>query len=107
MDEDYLRDLFALVGPITIRRMFGGQGIYCADGIFAVVAFDRLYVKGDAQSSPVYEAAGMQRWGYENPKTGKVSMMPYWQVPDDALEDAEAMAPWADLAVQTARRARK
>ncbi|QBK30843.1 TfoX/Sxy family protein [Roseitalea porphyridii] len=107
MDEDYLRDLFASVGPITIRRMFGGQGIYCADGIFAVVAFDRLYVKGDARSSPAYEAAGMQRWGYENPKTGKVSMMPYWQVPDEALEDAEAMAPWADLAVQTARRARK
>lgn len=107
MDEDYLRDLFASVGPITVRRMFGGQGIFSEDGIFAVVAFDRLYLKGDAQSSPAYETAGMQRWGYESPKTGRISMMPYWQAPDEALEDADAMAPWAMLAVQTARRARK
>lgn len=107
MDEDYLRDLFAGTGPITIRSMFGGQGIYCAHGIFAVIAFDRLYVKGDAESSPVYEAAGMARWGYENPKTGKVSPMPYWQVPDEALDDAEAMRPWAELAIETALRASK
>jgi len=107
MDDDLLRDLFASVGPITIRRMFGGQGVYCAHGIFAVVVSERLFLKGDAQSSPAYEAAGMERWGYENPKTGKISMMPYWQVPDEALDNADAMAPWADLAVQTARRARK
>lgn len=106
MDEDHLRDLFAAVGPITVRRMFGGQGIYCDDGIFAVVVFDTLYIKGDARSAPAYEAAGMQRWGYENPKTGKVSLMPYWQVPDDALDDADAMAPWARLAAETAGRAK-
>lgn len=106
MDEEYLKDLFADVGPIAVRRMFGGQGIYCRHGIFALVAFDKLYVKGDAASSPIYESAGMARWGYENPTTGKVSMMPYWQVPDDALDDADAMRPWADLAVETARRAK-
>lgn len=107
MDEDYLRDLFAPFGPITIKRMFGGQGVYCAHGIFALVAFDKLYVKGDDQSSPAYEAEGMQRWVYENPKTGRQSAMPYWQVPDEALESADAMEPWGRLAVETARRARK
>ena len=107
MDEDYLKDLFEPIGPITIKRMFGGQGIYGPHGIFAIVAFDKLFVKGDEQSAPTYEAAGMERWGYESPKTGKISMMPYWQVPDDALEDAEAMTPWARLAAETAIRARK
>lgn len=107
MDEDYLRDLFEPVGPITVKRMFGGQGIYGPNGIFAIVAFDKLYVKGDDQSSPAYEAEGMARWVYENPKTGRESAMPYWQVPDDALEDAEAMAPWAKLATETATRAKE
>ena len=107
MDEDYLRDLFAEIGPISVKRMFGGQGIYCADGIFAIVAFDKLYVKGDDQSSPAYQAEDMARWVYENPNTGRKSSMPYWQVPDEALESGEAMAPWARLAVETAARAKK
>lgn len=107
MDEDYLRDLFAEIGPISVKRMFGGQGIYCADGIFALVAFDKLYVKGDDQSAPIYQAKKMARWVYESPKTGRQSSMPYWQVPDEALESGDAMAPWARLAVETAARARK
>lgn len=107
MDDDFIHDLFASVGPIRIRRMFGGRGIYCEAGIFALEAFDRLFVKGDDQSAPIYEKAGMARWLYENPKTGKRSAMPYWQVPDDALDDADAMAPWAYLGVQTAIRAAK
>ena len=87
--------------------MFGGQGIYCAHGICAIVALGRLYVKGDAQSSPLYEAKGMVRWVYKSPKTGRSSERPYWQVPVEALENADAMAPWAKLAAETARRAAK
>ena len=105
MDEDYLRDLFASVGSITIRRMFGGQGIYCRHGIFALQAFDLLYLKGDSQTKPAYEAEGMAQWVYENPNNGRRSAMPYWQVPDEALDSADAMAQWAQLAVETAARA--
>ncbi|MCR9122722.1 MAG: TfoX/Sxy family protein [Phyllobacteriaceae bacterium] len=107
MDEDYLKDLFAPFGPITIKRMFGGQGVYCAHGIFALVAFDRLYLKGDDQSSPAYEAEGMERWVYEGHKNRRPTAMPYWQAPDEALESADAMEPWARLAVETAHRAKK
>lgn len=105
MDQDYLKDLFASVGPISIRNMFGGQGIYCAHGIFALQAFDRLYVKGDAETKPFYEAEGMVQWVYENPNNGRLSSMPYWQVPDEALDSADEMARWAQLAVETAARA--
>ena len=106
MDDDYIEDLFASVGSVTIKRMFGGRGIYCAHGIFALEAFDQLHVKGDAQTAPIYEAEGMRRWVYDNPKTGRQSAMPYWQVPDEALDSADAMAPWARLAVETAIRAK-
>ena len=106
MDEDFLKDLFADIGPITVKRMFGGQGIYGRHGIFAVVVYGELYVKGDAESSGRYEDAGMARWTYEAPKTGKRSSMPYWRVPASALDDPEAMRPFAKLADETARRAR-
>ena len=44
-DFDWLHDLFEPVGPITIRRMFGGAGIY-RDGImFALVSDGEVYLK--------------------------------------------------------------
>ncbi|MEO1379694.1 MAG: TfoX/Sxy family protein, partial [Pseudomonadota bacterium] len=73
MDDAFLRDLFASVGPISIKRMFGGQGIYVDGVIIAAVQADRLMVKGDDLCSIQYEAVGMKRWAYKNPKTDKAS----------------------------------
>ena len=105
MDEDFLRDILASVGPISVKRMFGGQGIYGDHGIFAVVVDGQLYLKGDEATLPDYEQAGMVRWTYQNPKNGRQSSMPYWRVPEEALDSAEAMAPLARLAIETAVRA--
>ena len=46
--KNFVRDLFADFGPVTIRNMFGGAGVY-ADGVmFAILAEDTLYLKTDA-----------------------------------------------------------
>jgi TfoX/Sxy family transcriptional regulator of competence genes len=34
MDPDHLRDLFSSFRPVTVRRMFGGAGIF-VDGVSA------------------------------------------------------------------------
>ena len=106
MDDEFLRDLFATIGPISIKRMFGGQGIYADGLIIAAVQSGRLMVKGDALCSAQYEAAGMERWAYENPKTGKKTFMPYWQVPESALDDPDEMAKWARLALEAGGRSK-
>ncbi len=104
MDDAFLRDLFASVGPISIKRMFGGQGIYVDGIIIAALQADRLMVKGDDLCSVQYEAVGMERWAYKKPKTDKASYMPYWQVPESALDDPDEMAVWAQMALDAAIR---
>lgn len=104
-DPEFLGDLFASVGPITTRKLFGGLGIYAEGKIIAVVlSTGALFVKGDAQSAVDYEHLGMERWTYTNKKTGKHTAMPYWQVPDSALDEPDEMAELAGLAMQTAMR---
>ena len=104
-DPGFLQDIFPEAGHVTVRKMFGGQGIYCTSGIFAVVIEDdAICVKGDAVSLADYESLGMQRWGYTNPKTGKVTLMPYWRLPDEALDDPDLMARLTRLAVGAAQR---
>lgn len=41
----YLRDQFNVLGPIEIKRMFGGAGIYFGGKIFALGDNDTLYLK--------------------------------------------------------------
>ncbi len=58
MDHDAISDLFAGLGPVSIRRMFGGKGIYFDGVIIAVELRGELMLKGDAIVAPDYEAAG-------------------------------------------------
>jgi DNA transformation protein len=58
MDRDFLIDLFADFGLVTIRRMFSGFGI-SADGInFALALRSGLYFRADEQTIPRFKVEG-------------------------------------------------
>jgi len=107
MDHDAISDLFAGLGPVSVRRMFGGKGIYFDGLIIAVDLRGELMLKGDAVVAPDYEAAGAVRWTYVHARHGKTVAMPYWTLPDGAADSADEMAPWARMALDAARRASK
>ena len=102
MDDDALRDLFAGLGPVSIRRMFGGKGIYFNGLIVAVVVRGEVLLKADAVSAPAFEAAGSKRWVYDG-KNRPVSM-PYWSIPERAVDDIDEMTLWARMAYEAAVR---
>lgn len=104
MDDEAIRDMFAPLGPVTIRRMFGGKGIYKDGVIFALEVDGEILLKADAQSSPDFEAAGARQWTYDG--KGKPVKMPYWSIPDSAVDDPEALESWSRLALEAGRRAK-
>ncbi|KPF44102.1 TfoX/Sxy family protein [Rhizobium sp. AAP43] len=106
MDSAAIEDMFFSLQPISIRRMFGGKGIY-RDGIIFAIEFEGdILLKADSETAPLFAAAGSTQWGYEG-KTGKTVMMPYWSLPEDALDDPEEMQRWARLAFEAGARSAK
>jgi len=101
---DHLIDLLDPLGPVTIRRMFGGAGLYHDGVMFALVAEDRLYLKADDGNRDAFEAEGLEPFTYES--RGKRAVMSYYEPPVDALEDAEILCRWARGAFEAALRAR-
>ena len=98
----YLRELLEPIGRVGVRSMFGGQGV-CCDGLFMAIVFDdRLYLKVDAQTQAAFRAAGSAPFVYEN--KGKRIEMSYWSAPEEALDSAEQMRPWARMAMAAALR---
>lgn len=105
--REYLKDLFSGLGPIQIRRMFGGAGVYLGDACFALVVHDdAIMMRGDADLGPEYEAAGSEQWIYDgqNPRRGPVAM-PYWRLPDSAQDDPEEAVAWARRSLIPAEKA--
>src|SRR6476619_8648177 len=104
MDRDFLIDLFADFGPVTIRRMFSGYGI-SADGVnFALALRAGLYFRADDQTIPQFEAEGSKPFQYQT-RTKSVTVRSYWQLPARLFDDPEELTGWAQAALAAAHRA--
>ena len=103
MDLVEIEDMFSGLGAVTVRRMFGGKGVYHRGLIIAVEVRGEMRLKADGASTAAFEAAGATRWGYDG-KAGKPVLMPYWSVPEEAWDDPDAMTRWVRLAYEAALR---
>ena len=105
---NYCCDLLASAGRCVPKRMFGGFGI-STDGMTIAILADlgggeKLWLKGDDTTRSRYEAAGCNI--FSSPAKGVMRTMNYFSAPEDAMDSADAMRPWAALALDCALRAR-
>jgi DNA transformation protein len=104
MDRDFLIDLFADFGPVTIRRMFSGFGI-SADGTnFALALRGGLFFRADGETIPRFEAEGSTPFQYQT-RTKTVTVASYWQLPARLYDEPEELTGWARAALAAAERA--
>ena len=104
MDRDFLIDLFADFGPVTIRKMFSGFGV-SADGTnFALALRSGLYLRADEASIPQFEAEGSKPFQYQT-RAKTVTVNSYWELPARLFDDSEELGAWARTALAAAQRA--
>ncbi|MFN8534826.1 MAG: TfoX/Sxy family protein [Dehalococcoidia bacterium] len=101
--ETVVELLGVALGEARARPMFGGYGLYHRGMMVALVDDGRLYLKADAESQPAFRDAGSTPFLYE--RAGKPITLSYWEAPPGALDSADELYPWAELAREAARRA--
>jgi DNA transformation protein len=99
---EHLRDLFAPLGSISARKMFGGYGLYLDGLIFGIVIEGSVCLKVDDETKQRFLAAGCAPFVYRSQK--EPITMSYWSVPEEAMESPQDMLPWARLALGAAMR---
>ncbi|WP_063683731.1 TfoX/Sxy family protein [Bradyrhizobium stylosanthis] len=105
MDREFLIDLFADFGPVTIRKMFSGHGI-SADGVnFALSLRAGLFFRADEVTIPDFEAEGSKPFQYST-RAKTVLVNSYWELPARLFDDSAELAQWARAALAAAQRAR-
>ena len=102
---DYLKDLFSPFGVITIRKMFGGAGVYCDGAIFAITGDEGVWLKVDDVTRAEFEEAGLAPFEIE--MNGKMGTMSYYNAPEEIYDDNDALTRWTELALGASARAKK
>jgi DNA transformation protein len=98
-----VRELFAAFGAVTVRRMFGGAGIYAGETMFALMHDGVIFLKADAHNAPAFERESLAPFSY-TAKGGKRAVMSYRRMPDRLYDDPDELAAWAGEALAAARR---
>lgn len=103
---EHCLELFAPLGAVRAKAMFGGYGFYLDELFFALIADETLFLKVDDQTEGQFRDAGSYAFTYSY-KDGRSVTMAYWSAPEEAMESPPMMRDWARLALGAALRARK
>ncbi|MDD2867128.1 TfoX/Sxy family protein [Neomegalonema sp.] len=105
LDSEIARalELFADLDGVSARRMFGGAGLYKEGVMFALLAHEAVWLRADPEFAMDLEAEG-SAGRFETEKGGGASHLPYWRLPEAALDDPEAAAALARRAWSVAVR---
>lgn len=106
----FVLDQFSGWGEVSVRRMFGGAGLYRDGKIFGLIADDVVYLKVDDSNRDDFVKAGSAPF---NPyaESGRGSAFSYYEVPPDVIENRCELSAWAqrslDIQKKRGERSRK
>jgi DNA transformation protein len=101
---DRITERFSGFGPVAVRRMFSGSGVF-ADGLMIALVVDGvIYLKVDDSLVPLFEREGQAPFSYKT-RDGRRTLNPYWRMPERLYDEPDELADWARHSLQAARRA--
>lgn len=102
LDAEWIEELFAGLGPVRLRRMFSGYGVYAGDYCVGLALGDGICLRCDAASEARYRAIGARPFTYT--ARGKtVTVGAWWLLPESLLDEPDALTDWARLSLDIAR----
>ena len=100
---EFLQDQLRPLGHVTVRRMFGGAGVYCDGLMFGLVSDDTLYFRVDDHNRAAFkEAQSFPPLNYE--KRGGSIDLSFWRAPERLFDEPDELVAWARAALAAARR---
>ncbi|MFO1106124.1 MAG: TfoX/Sxy family protein [Amaricoccus sp.] len=96
---DWLEDVFAPLGPISVGRLFGGWQFKAAGLAFATVIGEVLYFRAGPDLRAALEAEGSVPFRYAKAAGRTVTVARLMSAPEAAMDDEAALLDWATRAL--------
>lgn len=105
--HEFVKELFAGLGSIQVKRMFGGAGGFIDGVMFLLLADETIYLKADAPLKEELRGEGSGPFVWvptSGPRAGEEVEMGYWRLPEPALDDPELATAWGRKALAVANK---
>jgi DNA transformation protein and related proteins len=102
VDAEGLKELFEPLGPVTVKRMFSGHGVYAGGLCFALSLRGEVYLRTDSESASALAAAGSEPFVYQRGKKAITTSL--WRLVASAYDDSDELKRWSGLALAAARK---
>jgi DNA transformation protein and related proteins len=100
---EFLREQFAPLGRVTMRRMFGKTGVFCDSFMLAMVRDNTLYFRVDDGNRAAFrEAEAFPPLDYA--KQGAAIDLSFWRAPERLFDEPDEFVAWAREALGAAQR---
>jgi DNA transformation protein len=100
---EFLRELLAPLGRVTMRRVFGKTGVFCDGVMLGMVTDNTLYFRVDDHNRAAFkEAESFPPLNYE--KKGCTIDLSFWRAPERLFDEPDELVIWARAALAAARR---
>lgn len=99
--RDWLEETLAALPELSLRRMFGGAGIYSEETIFGILHQQRVYLKTNETTRAAFVKRGCDAL---RARSGTV-LTSYYEVPPEVQDDEAELVRWSRQALEIAREA--
>ena len=100
---EFLRELLAPLGRVTMRHMFGKTGVFCDGVMLGMVTDNTLYFRVDDHNRAAFkEAESFPPLSYE--KKGCTIDLSFWRAPERLFDEPDELVTWARAALAAERR---
>jgi len=99
----YVADQLSQWGAVSVRRMFGGAGLYRDGKMFGLIADNVAYLKVDDSNRDDFVKAGSSPFN-PYPDKVKTTVMSYYEIPPEVLEDPNELSEWAQRSMDIQQR---
>jgi DNA transformation protein len=90
---EYVLDQFSAWGEVTVRKMFGGAGLYRDGKMFGLVADNVVYLKVDETNRDKFLEAGSAPF---KPFPNRPTILSFFEIPPDIFENPEELIEWSE-----------
>jgi DNA transformation protein len=101
--HEFVIELLAPLGAVSIRRMFGGAGVFREGLMIALLFNETIYLKTDAALRADLESEGGEAFLWTKPSTGEIIDMAYVSLPSSAMDDPDEASAWARRSLSVAK----
>ena len=104
MDNPVLKNsmqLFAQLGKVKSRSMFGGFGIFVDETMFALAVNNKLHIRTNPKTVASFKQLGYTPYVYK--KRGFPVVTKYFALPEDCWDDTDVILAYARAALDFAK----